>query len=175
MLIKYLINHKHWSPFEMANMCVEVETSRMISPQILRHKSLVCQEFSQRYSAVSECMRYEARLQDQHNRQNSIEIEDAQLQKWWVKTQNDVWEYAQNRYKEALDHGIAKELARGILPGISKTKLEINGTIRSWIHYFDVRCGKETQKEHREIANAIKNIFIDHFPHISNVFNWTKE
>jgi len=171
-LLNYLISNGHWSPFEMVNICVEVVTSRMISPQILRHRSFSFQEFSQRYSAVDECIIYEARLQDQKNRQNSIETNDKELQDWWERIQYTVWDFAQDCYQKALDKGIAKELARGVLPGISKTKLYMNGSLRSWIHYLEVRTDPTTQKEHREIANSIKNLFIEKYPIIAKALNW---
>lgn len=172
-LLSYLIRHKHWSPFEMANMCVEVITSRMISPQILRHRSLNFQEYSARYSAVDQCIIYDVRLQDEKNRQNSIETNDESLKQWWTDTQLKVWDYTHKLYKEALSKSIAKELARGILPGIAQTKLEINGTIRSWIHYLQVRTENGVQKEHKQIAENIKIIFNQNFPNISKALGWT--
>lgn len=127
---------------------------------------------SQRYSAVDQCIIYEARLQDDKNRQNSIEIKDNEIQEWWSQTQKMVWEYSYNLYQKALEKKIAKELARGILPGISQTKLEINGTIRSWIHYLQVRTEEGVQKEHKQIAEAIKTIFYSYFPNISKALEW---
>ena len=121
---------------------------------------------------MDQCIIYEARLQDDKNRQNSIEIKDNEIQEWWSQTQKMVWEYSYNLYQKALEKKIAKELARGILPGISQTKLEINGTIRSWIHYLQVRTEEGVQKEHKQIAEAIKTIFYSYFPNISKALEW---
>lgn len=153
-LIKYLLEHKHFSPFEMACMCVEIETTRDIARQILRHRSFHFQEFSQRYSKVSEEPEFaEARLQDRKNRQNSIVNDDSQVDKIWYGLQTDAWEYDYDCYKSALELGIAKELARKLLPeGLTKTRLYMQGTVRDWLHYIDIRQGKESQFEHRVIA-----------------------
>ena len=159
-LIKYLIQHKHWSPFEMACMCVEIETTRDIARQILRHRAFHFQEFSQRYAVVMEEPEFaEARLQDHKNRQNSIAVNDADLKRRWTHLQNIVWECCWNAYKAALSLGIAKELARKLLPeGLSKTHMHMQGTIRDWLHYVTIRTGPETQLEHREVAWQIENI-----------------
>jgi len=159
-LLQYLMKHGHWSPFEMCNMCVEINTTRDISRQILRHRSFSFQEFSQRYSAVDNDLCYrEARLQDPDNRQNSIEILDQKLHDEWHEIQADVWEEAQRAYRWGLARGLAKEQIRAVLPeGNTATTLYMNGTIRSWLHYVDVRGGEDTQKEHREIALAVRSL-----------------
>jgi len=157
-LVKYLMKHKHWSPTEMVSACVEIETTIDISKQILRHKSFSFQQFSARYSDPTKDMGFtlrEARLQDTKNRQNSIEIgeEHSYLQHSWDRMQNSVIEKSKSVYEWAIEHGIAKEQARAVLPeGLTLTKLFMGGTIRSWIHYIELRSGPETQKEHRQIA-----------------------
>ena len=156
-LIKYLIKHKHWSPLEMASACIEFTTTRDIGRQILRHRSFSFQEFSQRYAAVDtdRFVLREARLQDFKNKQNSIEIEDDQLQSEWNEKQLAVIAAAKDAYEWALSHDIAKEQARVVLPeGLTNSTMYVNGTIRSWIHYIDVRSDVSTQKEHRTVALA---------------------
>jgi len=156
-LIKYLIKHKHWSPLEMASACIEITTTRDIGRQILRHRSFSFQEFSQRYAAVdtNNFVLREARLQDHKNRQNSIEIEGDQLQSEWDEKQLAVIAAAKEAYEWALSHNIAKEQARVVLPeGLTNSTMYASGTIRSWIHYIDVRSDESTQKEHRAIALA---------------------
>jgi thymidylate synthase (FAD) len=156
-LIKYLIKHKHWSPLEMASACIEITTTRDIGRQILRHRSFSFQEFSQRYAAVDtdRFVLREARLQDFKNKQNSIEIEDDQLQSEWNEKQLTVIAAAKDAYEWALSHNIAKEQARVVLPeGLTNSTMYVNGTIRSWIHYIDVRSDVSTQKEHRAVALA---------------------
>jgi thymidylate synthase (FAD) len=156
-LIRYLIKHKHWSPFEMVNVCMSIETTRDIARQILRHRSFTFQEFSQRYAEVQFFDVSQARLQDHTNRQNSLETDDIELQKAWYKYQTDVIRKANTVYKLALDAGIAKELARKVLPeGLTVSNMYVNGTLRSWLHYVDLRCGVETQLEHREIALQVR-------------------
>ncbi len=160
-LIKYLIEHKHWSPFEMASACVEITTTRDIARQILRHRSFHFQEFSQRYSRVlPEAIYRKARLQDIKNRQNSINIEDDdKIHDRWDFFQGEVWDTSYKMYRAALDLGVAKEIARAILPeGLVQTKMYMSGTIRDWIHYLSVRMGPETQLEHRLIAKEIYDI-----------------
>lgn len=155
-LIKYLAKNKHWSPFEMINVCLEIETTRDIARQILRHRSFSFQEFSQRY-AVADLgfVQREARLQDTKNRQNSLATDNQQLKEEWIKKQNDLVEHAQATYTWALENGIAKEQARVVLPeGNTLSRLYMNGTLRSWIHYIQLRSGNGTQKEHREVAIA---------------------
>lgn len=167
-LIKYLINHKHWSPLEMGNMCLEIKTSRAISAQILRHKSFSFQEFSTRYSESHEFEMYEARRQDLKNRQNSIDDLPDDTKEWFLEEQEMVWRISHNSYEQALKMGIAKEQARFLLPLNTKTKLYMNGTLRSWVHYFQVRLSNDTQLEHREIAQGAWDIFKKEFPIISN-------
>ena len=164
-LLKYLIDNKHWSPFEMVNMCVEITTTRDIARQILRHRSFSFQEFSQRYAVAQDFSISEARLQDQKNRQNSLETEDRQLAYWWEGAQRRVLQEAKFMYESALAKGIAKEQARKLLPeGMTESRMYMNGTLRSWMHYVDIRCDKATQKEHREVAEQVRDIMIDQFP-----------
>lgn len=170
-LIRYLIKHKHWSPFEMANAVLEIETTRDIARQILRHRSFTFQEFSQRYADPTKDLSFttrEARLQDQKNRQNSIETDDVVLQDMWRKLQEKVTNEALSAYKWAMSKGIAKEVARAVLPeGLTMSRMYVNGTIRSWIHYIDIRSDMATQKEHREIALACAKAIADIFPMIT--------
>ena len=168
-LIKYLIKHKHWSPLEMASATMEVETTRDIARQLLRHRSFSFQEFSQRYADPTKEMDdafvlREARLQDTTNRQNSVETDDSRLQMLWSAQQNKVITAAKEAYQWAIDNGIAKEQARAVLPeGNTKSTLYVNGTLRSWVHYIDLRSANGTQKEHMELAiecgKAIAEIF----------------
>ena len=157
-LLNYLMKHNHVSPFEMASMCVQIDTTRDISRQILRHRSFSFQEFSGRYedmTKLGDMVERECRLQDTDNRQSSIECDDSDLSSWWNVAQNSTYEYAINTYNNALKHGIAKEQARALLPeGLTPTRLYMTGTIRSWLHYIQVRAGVETQKEHRVIAQG---------------------
>ncbi|MED5284171.1 MAG: FAD-dependent thymidylate synthase [Chloroflexota bacterium] len=167
-LIKYLINNSHWSPLEMVNVCLEIDTTRDIARQILRHRSFSFQEFSQRYANPTEDMEFvtrEARLQDNKNRQNSIETNDSDLQKEWNDKQQKVIDSALEAYEWAIDKGIAKEQARVVLPeGNTKSRLYMNGTLRSWIHYIQLRAGHGTQKEHIEIAQACALVISKIFP-----------
>lgn len=164
-LLKYLIKHKHWSPFEMANAGLYVETTRDISRQIIRHSSLRVQEYSQRYAVPSMYELSEARLQDHTNRQNSIETDDKQLQHWWLQMQERVRKEAMLVYQMAVDHGIAKELARKVLPeGLMVTTMYVRGTIRSWIHYLQVRLDPSTQKEHRIVAEQCREALAEYYP-----------
>ena len=167
-LIKYLINNSHWSPLEMVNGCLEIETTRDIARQILRHRSFSFQEFSQRYANPTEDLEFitrEARLQDNKNRQNSIETNDSDLQKEWNDQQQKVIDSALEAYQWAIDKGIAKEQARAVLPeGNTKSRLYMNGTLRSWIHYIQLRAGHGTQKEHIEIAQACALVISKIFP-----------
>ena len=173
-LIKYLIKHQHWSPLEMVNACLEIQTTRDIAHQIVRHRSFSFQEFSQRYAnpeEQGEMFEYsEARLQDTKNRQNSIETSDVGLQAWWDAQQKFVAEISKKIYDEALENGIAKEQARKVLPeGITKTKLYMNGTLRSWVHYIQLRGANGTQKEHMEIAHACAKVISEIFPLMNNL------
>ena len=167
-LIHYLINHQHWSPLEMVSICLEIETTRDIARQILRHRSFSFQEFSQRYAIADlgfECR--EARLQDTKNRQNSIENENTKLDEDWQYFQNNVIECSKTAYDWAIKHGIAKEQARSVLPeGITISRLYMNGTLRSWVHYIQLRSEKGTQKEHREVACACAEAISSIFPMI---------
>lgn len=164
-LLKYLIKNKHWSPFEMVNVCMEIETTRDIARQILRHRSFSFQEFSQRYAEVVNWDRGEARLQDNKNRQNSIPTQDRELQRWWDEQQVAVWKQSTEAYKAALQQGIAKEVARKVLPeGLAMSRMYMNGTLRSWLHYVDIRCDVSTQKEHREVAQQCKVVLSSLFP-----------
>jgi thymidylate synthase (FAD) len=172
-LIKYLINNKHWSPLEMVNICLEIETTRDIARQILRHRSFSFQEFSQRYAIADLNFELkEARLQDNNNRQNSIEIEDMKLKEDWDNVQEHVAEIAEISYKWAIENGIAKEQARSVLPeGMTKSRMYINGTLRSWVHYIQLRSGNGTQKEHREVAIACARAIEPIFPMIQEFIN----
>jgi thymidylate synthase (FAD) len=165
-LIKYLIKHRHWSPFEMVSVCMEIHTTRDIARQILRHRSFSFQEFSQRYAVADLGVSYkEARLQDTKNRQNSIDTEEAVLVSTWKLKQQRIIESSTEVYKWALANGIAKEQARAVLPeGLTMSKMYMSGTLRSWMHYVDIRCGVETQKEHRIIAEQCKAILTREFP-----------
>ena len=168
-LVKYLIKHAHWSPLEMVNVCMEIDTTRDIAHQIVRHRSFAFQEFSQRYANPEEMgdmfVVREARLQDQKNRQNSIETEDTALQDKWEELQQDVMYAAGKAYKWAVDNGIAKEQARAVLPeGCTKTRLYMNGTLRSWVHYIELRGANGTQKEHMEIAWECAKVIAEIFP-----------
>ena len=155
-LIRYLIRHKHWSPFEMADVCMEIRTTRDIGRQILRHWSFRFQEFSQRYAAVAalgEPVFREARMQDKTNRQSSLPCSNDELSGWWKDTQRDIYELASVRYQLALMNGIAKEQARALLPeGLTPSRLYMAGTFRSWIHYCQLRLANGTQREHADIA-----------------------
>ena len=167
-LIRFLIKNAHWSPLEMVNACLEVETTRDIARQMLRHRSFSFQEFSQRYANPTKDLDFilrEARLQDPKNRQNSIAINDKELQLKWDELQNDVIDKAKIAYKWAVDNGIAKEQARVVLPeGNTISRLYINGTLRSWIHYIELRSAHGTQKEHTEIAKACAAVITQIFP-----------
>jgi thymidylate synthase (FAD) len=167
-LIAYLIRHKHWSPFEMAHACVEIETTRDIGRQILRHRSFCFQEFSQRYATTDALERSalrDARMQDPTNRQSSLETDDATLKDWWAGAQDVVLRMAHTAYGEALERGLAKEVARAILPeGLTPTRLYMVGSIRSWLHYIAVRTDDATQREHRDVALAIQDILPKEMP-----------
>jgi len=171
-LIRYLIKHGHWSPLEMVNICLEIETTRDIAHQIIRHRSFAFQEFSQRYAKPEEMgnqyINREARLQDSKNRQNSIETDNLKLSETWKHKQLTVMERAKKVYDWAIENGIAKEQARAVLPeGNTKTKLYMNGSLRSWVHYIGLRSGHGTQKEHMEIARECAKTIEPIFPMIS--------
>lgn len=168
-LIRYLIKHQHWSPLEMVSACLEIETTRDIARQILRHRSFSFQEFSQRYAVADLGFEYkEARLQDTGNRQNSIETADDRIHKGWARQQQQVIDYAKSAYDWAILQGIAKEQARAVLPeGITTSRLYMQGTLRSWVHYIELRSGPETQKEHRQVARACAVALESIFPMVS--------
>lgn len=173
-LVRYLINNQHWSPLEMVSVCLEIETTRDIARQILRHRSFSFQEFSQRYADASQLgfETREARLQDTKNRQNSIETEDTLLQKRWQQKQQLVIDTVKDAYSWALEHQIAKEQARAVLPeGITKSRMYMNGTLRSWVHYIQLRSANGTQKEHREVALACAAAIEPIFPMIKEYTN----
>ena len=173
-LIKYLAKNNHWSPFEMVNICLEIETTRDIARQILRHRSFSFQEFSQRYAEVSsDGFEYgQVRLQDIKNRQNSLTTDDEELSDWWAYMQNRAVGEAEFIYKAALKRGIAKEVARKVLPeGLTLSRLYMNGTLRSWLHYVAIRCDSATQKEHRDVALLCKQEIAKAFPSIVEVLN----
>lgn len=170
-LIQYLIEHKHWSPFEMYNVCMEIKTTRDIARQILRHRSFSFQEFSQRYADPTELgyVFREARLHDPKNRQNSIEGVGPEVQLKWDAYQKEVIRAALEGYRWAIDNGLAKEVARAILPeGMMESVLYVNGTVRSWIHYIEVRTDPSTQKEHRMVAEECAKI-------LAKVFSYKKD
>jgi thymidylate synthase (FAD) len=171
-LLKYLLTHKHVSPFEMVSVGFEIKTSRAIAAQILRHRSFSFQEFSQRYAKATEVLVYPARRQDLKNKQNSIDDMDSLDKEWFELAQHRVSAHAKAVYQEALDRGIAKEQARMILPLGTETTLYMSGTLRSWIHYCDVRCDVSTQLEHREIALSIREQLKKEFPNVGEALNW---
>ena len=167
-LIKYLIKHQHWSPLEMVSACLEIETTRDIARQILRHRSFSFQEFSQRYADPTKDLSFvlrEARLQDTKNRQNSVESNNLALQAFWETQQQRVLDAAKSAYDWAIENGIAKEQARAVLPeGLTVSRLYMNGTLRSWIHFIELRSANGTQKEHQEVARACAKIIAEVFP-----------
>ena len=170
-LLKFLIKHKHWSPFELANMCVEIKTSRAIAAQILRHRSFSFQEFSQRYSKATDLEPLELRAPADKNRQSSSEeITNPAL----LAKARSLQRQAKKIYGELIDSGVAKECARAVLPLGTQTTMYMNGTVRSWIHYINLRTEENTQKEHRDIANKIKEIFIEQFPNVSEALEWNE-
>jgi thymidylate synthase (FAD) len=166
-LIRYLIEHKHWSPFEMVNMCVQIETTRSIAAQILRHRSFSFQEFSQRYARVNEIPQVpNLRTQDLKNRQNSIDNLDEVLAKKFEFEINKHYLDAYRLYTDMVDAGVAKECARDVLPLAAPTKMYMNGTIRSWLHYCDLRTSNGTQKEHAQIAGQVQDLLYQHLPNV---------
>jgi thymidylate synthase (FAD) len=167
-LIKYLIKHQHWSPLEMVSACLEIETTRDIARQMLRHRSFSFQEFSQRYADPTKDLSFvlrEARLQDTKNRQNSVENNNLALAAWWEERQKRVIEEAKNAYEWAITNGIAKEQARAVLPeGLTVSRLYMNGTLRSWIHFIELRSANGTQKEHQQVARECAKVIAEVFP-----------
>jgi thymidylate synthase (FAD) len=174
-LLRYLAKHKHWSPFEMVNIVMEIETTRDIARQILRHRSFSFQEFSQRYADPTKDLGFvsrEARLQDTKNRQNSIETDNLNLQLKWHEMQTEIALGCEKVYKWAIENGIAKEQARSVLPeGLTVSRMYMNGTLRSWIHYCQLRMGVETQKEHREIATDCWYEITKEFPSLKDALD----
>ena len=174
-LLRYLIREKHWSPFEMVSACLEVETTRDIARQLLRHRSFSFQEFSQRYADPTQDLKFQlrdTRLQDTKNRQNSIDTNDAELQLEWLMQQSEVVNAAKKSYSWAIENGIAKEQARAVLPeGIMESRLYVNGTMRSWIHYIGLRSGHGTQKEHIQLAVECAKALEPIFPMIKEFCN----
>ena len=175
-LLRYLAKEKHWSPFEMVSACLEIETTRDIARQILRHRSFSFQEFSQRYADPVEDLDInnlrDARLQDTKNRQNSIDTNDPDLKLEWLKKQSEVVSAAKNSYKWAIENGIAKEQARSVLPeGMTGSRLYMNGTLRSWMHYIELRSGNGTQKEHQEVALECGKVLSEIFPIMEEFIN----
>lgn len=178
-LIRYLIKHKHWSPLEMVSVCLEIETTRDIARQILRHRSFSFQEFSQRYADPTKDLSFvlrEARLQDEKNRQNSIEMEptigNAMIQDEWKQRQLDLIKQVNETYQWAIKKGIAKEQARAVLPeGLTVSRMYMNGTLRSWIHFIELRSGHGTQKEHMEVARECAAVIAEAFPMATEFVN----
>lgn len=183
-LLNYLVKHKHWSPFEFVDMTVEITTRRSIAAQILRHKSFSFQEFSQRYSSATNIQPVELRKQAEKNRQSSAEQfdpiifrPDGDTDRWGDETTrasdavSSFLQASMNLYAELIDAGVAREVARDILPLATETRLYMKGSIRSWIHYLELRTLEDTQKEHRDIANSIKSIFIENFPVVGSALN----
>ncbi len=171
-LLGYCVEHGHWSVFEQANMVLEITTSRAIAPQILRHRSFSFQEFSQRYAEAQDFVPFRARRQDHKNRQNSIDDVDPETQEWFNRCQKEIWDFAFSRYEEALRRGLAKECARALLPLNTSTKIYMNGTVRSWIHYIQLRSKPDTQREHRDIALRCRDIFSEQLPQVASALKW---
>jgi thymidylate synthase (FAD) len=167
-LIRYLVKHQHWSPLEMVSACIEITTTRDIARQILRHRSFSFQEFSQRYADPTKDLSFvlrEARLQDTANRQNSISTNDSELQAWWDAKQKFIIDQCRDIYAEAINRGIAKEQARAVLPeGLTESRLYMNGTLRSWVHFIELRSANGTQLEHQEVARACAKVIAEIFP-----------
>lgn len=171
-LIRYCAKHAHWSVFETANACLEIETSRAIAAQIIRHRSFAFQEFSQRYAKVQGVEPVSPRRQDARNRQNSVDDLPDDVKEWWSEGYDRVIRESRRFYDEAIAKGIAKESARMVLPMASSSRLYMNGTIRSWIHYVGVRTTEGTQKEHRDIALAIRDLLAAEIPLIARAVGW---
>jgi len=172
-LVRYLIKHQHWSPLEMVSVCLEIETTRDIARQILRHRSFSFQEFSQRYAVADLGWEMkDARLQDLKNRQNSVKTDNLALKAWWEERQNRVIRESQEAYQWAIDNGIAKEQARAVLPeGLTLSRMYMNGTLRSWVHYIQLRSANGTQKEHQDVALACADAIEPIFPMIKEYVN----
>lgn len=166
-LLRYLVKHKHWSPFEMASMCVEIETTRAISSQCLRHRSFSFQEFSQRYAEATSVELPQIRRQDEKNRQNSIDDVSQETAAYYKDRIEKHFKEGMELYESMLHSGVAKECARGVLPVSTATRMYMSGTLRSWLHYIDLRSANGTQKEHQMIAHSIRDIFIEQCPTIA--------
>lgn len=175
-LLKYLAKHRHWSPFEMVHVVMEITTTRDIARQILRHRSFSFQEFSQRYAVATDFVTREARLQDDKNRQNSVEVTDEILEDEWEHVQQQLLGIVKYSYKWALDNGIAKEQARAVLPeGMTQSVMYMSGTVRSWIHYCQERRQPGVQKEHRTVAILAQQLLLDNFPSLSEILDDTNK
>jgi thymidylate synthase (FAD) len=176
-LIKYLIQHQHWSPFEMVNMCVEINTTRAVAAQILRHRSFSFQEFSQRYADVSNGLGSpimpSLRRQDKTNRQNSVDDLPVDRKEFYYRRINQLFVESEDLYRELVSNGVAKECARDVLPMASPSRLYMNGTIRSWLHYCDLRTSNGTQREHSLIANGVRDLLYTYLPIVSSAM-WSK-
>jgi thymidylate synthase (FAD) len=171
-LLAYLVKNKHWSPFEMVHVVMEIKTTRAIAHQIVRHRSFSFQEFSQRYANANEMgfTRSDCRLQDTKNRQSSLDTDDEQLKLSWTQVQDSVLSSSKTAYNWAITNGIAKEVARNVLPeGMTNSVLYMSGSLRSWIHYCQLRCSNGTQKEHKEVADLARQVLVDNFPAISEL------
>ena len=171
-LLKYCLDHQHWSVFEHAYMTLEISTSRMISAQILRHRSFTFSEFSQRYAEPMDYVAVKARRQAEKNRQSSVDDFDEAVREWWEGVQREHWSDCEDIYKRAIALGIAKECARAILPMNTATRLYMTGSVRSWIHYISLRCQPDTQQEHREIAEQCMEIFVEQLPMVAEALGW---
>lgn len=176
-LLNYLVRNHHWSPFEMAHAVIEIQTTRDIARQILRHRSFSFQEFSQRYAAVvDDAVMRECRMQDAKNRQASSECQDSDIRRWWYEKQTELAKQVSAVYEEALSFGIAKEVARAVLPeGLTPSRLYMSGSVRSWIHYIQLRAGNGTQKEHREIAVMCRLALLHVMPSIKEILDATQD
>jgi thymidylate synthase (FAD) len=173
-LLKYCLDHAHWSVFEHAHMTLEIQTSRMISAQILRHRSFTFSEFSQRYAEPLGVMCTRPRRQAEKNRQSSVDDLPTHIVTWWAGVQHEIWSKVAQAYEDAVTYGIAKECARAILPMSTCTRLYMTGSVRSWIHYINLRCQPDTQQEHREIAEKCREIFIEQFPTVAEALGWSQ-
>ena len=168
-LLKYCINNKHWSPFEMVDMTVEINTTLSIAQQILRHRSASFQQYSGRYSVLEGMEIWNARRQDSKNRQNSVDDLSDEIKDKFIRYQKEVWDFCSSRYQELLSDNVAKECARNLLPVGTKTRMYMKASVRTWIHYFQVRLDPSSQKEHRDVAAAIFSVFSSKFPVISDI------
>ncbi|MCE5180569.1 MAG: FAD-dependent thymidylate synthase [Betaproteobacteria bacterium] len=171
-LLTYCLEHQHWSVFEHAYMTIEITTSRMISAQILRHRSFTFSEFSQRYSEPMDYVPVKARRQAEKNRQSSVDDAPVHVRSWWETIQQDVFADAQRAYEDAISYGVARECARAILPMNTQTRLYVTGSVRSWIHYIQLRTKADTQLEHREVAEGCKAIFVEQLPSVAAALGW---